>query len=251
MAKSELDKLLAATNTKGGTGSARTDFTRLMAEVLRLTRSPKPASVTDGAVRRLAPIKVVHPDSTVAGRLLKAAPAIPVANSALSQGGGDLGRLAAQADQLRRAMTPAAAPVAVKARSTSAGTPAISSGSNGLVKFISTFLGGSGLGSIVSGIAGLFGGGKPDAPLPLYQFALPQSVSVEAGLARNGQFVPISYSQNGQARPNSTPQPVTQTMAQPLNVDGRWFMDHSEEIASAVKEAMLHSHSINDVVADL
>jgi hypothetical protein len=251
MAKSELDKLLAATHAKGGTGSARTDFTRLMAEVLRLTRSPKSAPVTDGVVRRLAPVKVVHPDSTIAGRLLKAASVIPVANGAFPQGGRDLGRLAAQVDQLRRAMTPAAAPVAVKTRSNSASTPAVPNGSNGLVKFISTFLGGSGLGSIISEIAGLFGGGKPDAPLPLYQFALPQSVSIEAGLTRNGQFVPISYSQSGQARPNSTPQPVAPTVAQPLNVDGRWFMDHSEEIASAVKEAMLHSHSINDVVADL
>src|SRR5207302_5751945 len=114
---------------------------------------------------------------------------------------------------------------------------------NSVVKFVSNFLGGSGLGSIVSEIAGLFGGGTPEEPLPLYQFALPRSVSVEAGVTRNGQFAPVSHSQNGTVRADATPQPAVPTAAQPLTVDSRWFMDHSEDIASAVKEAMLHSHS--------
>jgi hypothetical protein len=34
-------------------------------------------------------------------------------------------------------------------------------------------------------------------------------------------------------------------------LDSRSFMDHSYEIAQAVRQAMLDSHSLNDVVSDL
>jgi hypothetical protein len=34
-------------------------------------------------------------------------------------------------------------------------------------------------------------------------------------------------------------------------MDSKSFMDRSDDIARAVREAMLHSHSLNDVVNDL
>jgi hypothetical protein len=34
-------------------------------------------------------------------------------------------------------------------------------------------------------------------------------------------------------------------------MDSRSFLDHSHDIASAVREAMLNMHSLNDVVNDL
>jgi len=34
-------------------------------------------------------------------------------------------------------------------------------------------------------------------------------------------------------------------------MDSKSFLDHSDEIAQAVREAMLGSHSLNDVIADL
>jgi hypothetical protein len=34
-------------------------------------------------------------------------------------------------------------------------------------------------------------------------------------------------------------------------MDSKSFLDHSDEIAQAVREAMLSSHSLNDVIADL
>jgi hypothetical protein len=34
-------------------------------------------------------------------------------------------------------------------------------------------------------------------------------------------------------------------------MDSRSFLDHSDDIARAVREAMLHSHSLNDVVGEL
>jgi hypothetical protein len=34
-------------------------------------------------------------------------------------------------------------------------------------------------------------------------------------------------------------------------MDSRSFADHSDEIARAVREAMLRSHSLNDVIAEI
>ncbi len=256
MARTEIDKLLAAMGTHGGTGNGRTGIARLVSEVLKLSRTPRvtPTAITLPA--QLVKPKTMLPEVTIAAaRLLRAAPVAPATGSAVLQGSSDLGRLAAQVDQLRRSMTPVSTPIAIKTRASSSGSSTGGSGTNGIVKVISQFLGGSGLGSIVSGIVSLLGGGTADTPVPLYQFELPPSVSVEAGVTRRGQFVPVNYSQSGQARPNETPQPLAQPTRQgslqAMAVDTRWFMDHSEDIASAVKEAMLHSHSINDVVADL
>jgi hypothetical protein len=34
-------------------------------------------------------------------------------------------------------------------------------------------------------------------------------------------------------------------------MDSRSFMDHSHDIAKAVREAMLNMHALNDVISDL
>ena len=255
MARSELDKLIAATHGNAGVGSGRSSLTRLLADVLHLNQTPKAAPAGGAAPPRLTQGKVIHPEGTSSARLLKAAPVMPAAAGVVVSGTRDLGGIAAQSDQLRRSMTPVSTPVAVRTKASSASNAAASNASNlgsaGIVKILSRFLGGSALGSIVTGITGLFGVGKPTAPVPLYRFDLPQSVAVEAGITRKGQFVPVNHSQSGQVRSNETQQPVVRAVPQSSAADSRWFMDHSEDIASAVKEAMLHSHSLNDVVADL
>ena len=45
--------------------------------------------------------------------------------------------------------------------------------------------------------------------------------------------------------------PVSTVQIQVQAMDSRSFLDHSQEIARAVREAMLNMHSINDVVNDL
>jgi hypothetical protein len=121
---------------------------------------------------------------------------------------------------------------------------------------------GFGVTSLVSGLVKLFGGGKSQPPPPLVHFALPPIRREEAGLLHGNQFVPITYGQNGFARssaPASSGSGSSQSIAYgqqaaqlvDSHMDSQWFLDHSADIASAVKEAMLHSHSLNDVVADL
>jgi hypothetical protein len=115
----------------------------------------------------------------------------------------------------------------------------------------------TGVGPIVAGLMKLFGGG-PDSGEgvpPALPFSLPEQISVEAGLAQDRSFVPVSYSQRGVARAAMTARNDVPVAAQiSVNVqamDSRSFLDHSDEIARAVRDAMLRSHSLNDVVAEI
>jgi hypothetical protein len=114
----------------------------------------------------------------------------------------------------------------------------------------------TGVGPIVTGLLKLFGGSddKPAVPAPLLPYSAPQSVAVEAGLTADRRILGVGYSQNGQARAASS-QPA-QSASAPIQItvqamDSRSFMDHSDDIARAVRNAMLRSHSINDVVSEL
>lgn len=122
---------------------------------------------------------------------------------------------------------------------------------------------GSGLGLIplVSSIAGLFGGGSEPAPT-LTKYAAPPSLNVslaDTAGANNGvsSFPGVTYGQSGlpQAVPQNQSAPAS-TSGQQISIqvnamDSQSFMDHSYEIAQAVRSAMLNMSSINDVVTDL
>jgi hypothetical protein len=60
----------------------------------------------------------------------------------------------------------------------------------------------------------------------------------------------VEYGQTGQ--PRALPaSPAQQVTIQVNAMDSQSFLDHSEDIAQAVKAAMLSSSSLNDVIADL
>jgi hypothetical protein len=117
----------------------------------------------------------------------------------------------------------------------------------------SSFLGGglSSLSPLLGGLLSLFGGGGQTlaAPLP---FLLPAPVQSQAGLTSSapGQVVPVSYGETAQPRAqsaNTTPQVTIQVNA----MDSQSFLDHSGDIAMAVKHAILNSSSLNDVISGL
>lgn len=128
----------------------------------------------------------------------------------------------------------------IASAATSAGNP-----------FLGLLKGGFGLSPVVTGLMKLFNGESKPAPLPpLPAFSLPAKLTYEAGLQTDGSVAPISYGQTG------VPRPVASGSTQPIQVvvqtmDSRSFLDHSDQIARAVREAMLHSHPINDVIQDL
>lgn len=111
------------------------------------------------------------------------------------------------------------------------------------------------LSPILSGLRHLFGGGSSTTPPPLVSFLLPPSLRVQDANTPGAGFSAVDYNQSGAPRAiNSSAgssQPAPQITIQVQAMDSRSFMDHSHEIAKAVREAMLNMHSLNDVISDL
>jgi hypothetical protein len=105
---------------------------------------------------------------------------------------------------------------------------------------------------ILSGIMSLFGGGGSSSPPPLTPFYLPPTVHFQAANAGTAgpQLPGADFGQGGQPR-TMTQSPAPQITVQVQAMDSRSFMDHSSDIAQAVRDAMLNMHSINDVISNL
>jgi hypothetical protein len=139
----------------------------------------------------------------------------------------------------------------------------------------------SGLGMVplVVGLLGLFGGGGTPAPPTLEKYAMPERQYFEGadtgsdvsgadydqmGMPRAYRAAPDggSAQTSGSASPGSgsggsgAPSGPSGAGAAQITVnvqamDSQSFLDHSNEIAQAVRAAMLNSNSINDVVNNL
>jgi hypothetical protein len=103
---------------------------------------------------------------------------------------------------------------------------------------------------LVSLFSSLFGGGQSQQPASLVPFSLPPSLNLES--TTNNQDV--VWGENGLPRPaasgggaNAGQQITVQVQA----MDSQSFLDHSDDIAQAVRQAMLNMNSINDVVTNL
>lgn len=110
---------------------------------------------------------------------------------------------------------------------------------------------GLGVAPLVGSLIGLFGGGGEEEPAPFVKYAMPASVNIEAA-ERDGRISVSDYDQMGMARayqPAAAGPPQITVNVQAM--DARSFMDRSGDIALAVRDAMLNSNSINDVVNDL
>jgi|SRR5581483_732445 len=163
------------------------------------------------------------------------------ANEGLSEA---IAQLAEQLRQLQ-AGSPTAAQRASVDRSTS--------GSSMGGTLLEVLGGGLGLSPLIWGIVGLFdGGGGSPAPALLTRFALAPSIQANAGVSESGgQVFAVDYPQGGLPRAVSTPMPApAQITVQVQAMDSRSFLDHSGDIALAVRQAMLESSVLNDVVRE-
>jgi hypothetical protein len=119
---------------------------------------------------------------------------------------------------------------------------------------------GFGLAPLISGLVGLFSGGGADTPAPLVKYALPTAIDFQAAQS-NGQVTALDYDQTGMARTyaeragggarsngNGAGQQITVNVQA---MDARSFLDRSNDIALAVRDAMLNMNAINDVVNEL
>jgi hypothetical protein len=114
--------------------------------------------------------------------------------------------------------------------------------------------GGFGLASLGLSIAGLFRRDRQE-PEELTPFALPDSLSIEAANTRNilAGFPQIDRGQRGEIR-NMRPEMNASPAQVVVNVsamDSQSFMDRSNDIARAVREAMIHMHPLNDVIGEM
>ena len=114
----------------------------------------------------------------------------------------------------------------------------------------STFAGGFAISPILSGLLSLFGSGSQSSAASPLPFTLPPAIKYDAGMTGNSaQVLPVSY---GEGQPRTIAQSApAQVIVQVNAMDSKSFVDHSEDIALAVRQAMLKSNSLNDVIADL
>jgi hypothetical protein len=115
----------------------------------------------------------------------------------------------------------------------------------------SLFGGALSLSPIVSGIFSLFGGGQSAPATQMMPFMLPAPVEYHAGATSSGGVSPVSYAEGGQPRAAQPLSSTTQVTVQVSAMDSQSFLDHSDQIANAVKTALLNSNSLGDVIGDL
>jgi hypothetical protein len=109
---------------------------------------------------------------------------------------------------------------------------------------------GLGFSPLITGLASLFGGGGgSEAPPPLVPFVMPLPVNATAGISpsRPGEAFAVDTSEGGIPRAVPSPQITVQVQA----MDSRSFLDHSGDIALAVRQAMLESSVLNDVIREV
>ncbi len=111
--------------------------------------------------------------------------------------------------------------------------------------------GGLGLAPLISGIAGLFGGGDSSTPAAQPTYMAPLPIHLDAGFSEGGGGpFGVDRAQGGGPRAmtnSSAPQITVQVQA----MDSRSFLDHSGDIALAVRQAMLQSNVLNDVIREV
>jgi hypothetical protein len=190
---------------------------------------------------------------------------LPEAVGGLTQAVDELGLSAARQDSAAWIVSAAVSP-ATQSSNSGGG---ISAGDVASTILKSSF----GVVPLVQGIISLFSGGGDSQPSPLVKYQAPDSVQVDAALW-GGEAGPADYDQSGVLRrwtgstepasagavanlPATEPRAASAaTGSQVVNVtvnamDSRSFLDHSQEIALAVREAMLNMSPINDVVSEL
>ncbi len=133
-------------------------------------------------------------------------------------------------------------------------TPASGSGSSALSSvggLLGSLLGqGSILSPILSGIMSLFGGGSSTSTA-LSAFEMPSSVNVETAINQpvTGIGQGQASGQTGGGQTSAASQQAIQVQVSAM--DSQSFLDHSSDIANAVRRALLDSHPLSDVIAEL
>lgn len=111
--------------------------------------------------------------------------------------------------------------------------------------------GGLGLAPLVSGLTGLLGGGDASAPAALPTYMAPLPIHANAGFHEGGGGAFGVDTAQGEAPRAMTNSHAPQITVQVQAMDSQSFLDHSGDIALAVRQAMLQSNVLNDVIREV
>ena len=104
-------------------------------------------------------------------------------------------------------------------------------------------------------IGGLFhrSNSQPTSPeLPKFEMPDPLSWDLGGSPSRSTAAEQTVYGENALPKPVDSSSPVSNQMTVNIQaMDARSFLERSGEIANALKSAMLHSSSLNDVMAEM
>lgn len=106
-----------------------------------------------------------------------------------------------------------------------------------------------GLGSLISGLVGLFGGGSDTTQDQLTTYTAPESVQFEGDVDSGANVT--DWGGSGGMTSGAGLSTGSQITVQVSAMDSQSFLDRSQDIANAVRQAMLNSNTLNDVVSDL
>jgi hypothetical protein len=106
---------------------------------------------------------------------------------------------------------------------------------------------------LLGGIAGIFGGRTSDTPVESFaRYLRPERRDLEIGISPSTEAYYVASRSHtvaaGQAHENSGSRPVPQVVVQVNALDTRSFLDHSADIAKALREAVLNSTTVSDVL---
>jgi len=109
---------------------------------------------------------------------------------------------------------------------------------------------GSGLSPLISGLVSLFGGGGSGQTTTVTPYIQPLPVNLSAGFTGSaaGGASGVDYSEGGQPRQTSAASAQQQITVQVQALDSQSFLDRSNDIAAAVRKAMLETSTLNDVI---
>jgi hypothetical protein len=196
------------------------------------------------------------------------------AGGALDSGAEIASSLSDTVNQIGQLQGSDEAPPAESGGGSSSSSASTGSGGGSTAESIASTVLESGLGMVplIVGLLGLFEGGGTPAPT-LEKYAMPERQYFE-GADTGGDMSDADYDQMGMPRtysatPDGTSPPASAAATPSGNgsaassaggaqitvnvqaMDSQSFLDHSNDIAQAVRAAMLNSNSINDVVNNL
>jgi hypothetical protein len=111
------------------------------------------------------------------------------------------------------------------------------------------------LSPLVGGLLGLFKRGDDTETASPMPYIRPAPLAMEYAWTGSGEdgLLPFDYDSAGRPRPVRSENPPSQTpiTIQVQAMDSRSFLDHRDDIADAVRRALLESHPLNDTLSEV